>query len=164
MPSSAKIAGLASSLVLGAAVGFGCGGGGGETTSLSGSDFDTRANEVCRQTRAEFDQIQRTTASTPEAAQNQVDALIGVSEQALEDLRQIAPPAELLQGYQQYLAAREQALGFLEDGRDAAGDRDARAYLRAKRRASAEEGTRLNLARAIGLSECARPSLTLGHR
>jgi hypothetical protein len=156
MRSSARIAGLASSLVLAAATGFGCGAGGGETTSLSGSDFVDRANEICRQARAEFDQIQRTAASTPEAAQDQVDALIGISEQALEDLRQIEPPAEQLSNYQEYLAARERALGFLEDGREAAGDRDARAYLRAKRRASAEQAARLELARQLGLDACGR--------
>jgi hypothetical protein len=156
MRSNARIAGTASLVVLGAAAGFGCGGGG-ETTSLSSPDFVARGNEVCRQAQSEFDQIQHTAASTPEAAESQVDALIGVSTQALDDLRQIAPPAELQPRYEQYLAAREQALGFLEDGRDAAGDRDAPAYLRAKRRVSAEQGTRLELARGLGLDACGRP-------
>jgi protein-tyrosine-phosphatase len=156
MYSNARIAGTVSLIVLSAAAGFGCGGGG-ETTSLSGSAFVTRTDEICRQAQAEFDQIQRTTASTPEAAESQVDALIGVSSQALDDLRQITPPAELQPRYVQYLAARERALGFLEDGRDAAGDRDAPAYLRAKRRASAEQETRLQLARGLGLDACGRP-------
>src|SRR3954449_3235099 len=163
MPSRARIAGAASLTVLVATAGFGCGGGG-DTTSLSQQGFVARANEICRQAQQEFDQIQRTPVSTPEAAERQVDALIGVSQQALDDLRGIEPPADLLSRYQRYLAARERALGFLEDGRDAAGDRNAEAYLRAKRRVSAEQGTRLQLARAVGLSACSRPSIILDKR
>jgi len=162
MASIARLTGVASLLLLSATAAFGCGGGGGETTSLSRSDFVARADEVCRQTQREFNQIQKTPASTPEAAERQVDALIDVSEQALDDLRSIGPPQELEAGYESYLAARERAVGFLQDGRDAAADRNAEAYVRAKRRVSAEQGTRLALARDVGLSDCSKPSISLG--
>ena len=137
---------------------------GGEVTSLSRSAFVARANEACSQTQREFDQIQRTAVSTPDAAERQVNALIEVSQQALDDLRSIEPPAELAPAYERYLAARERALGFLEDGRDAAAARDAEAYVRAKRRVSAQQETRLALARDVGLSDCGRPSTSHGGR
>src|SRR3954454_23683678 len=127
MASPARPLSCAFAIALCAAVGLGCGGGG-DVTSVSRSDFVARANETCSQAQTEFDQIQRTSASTPQAAERQVDALIDISEQALEDLRSLEPPAELQAGYSRYLAARKRAIGFLEDGRDAAADRNAAAY------------------------------------
>src|SRR4051794_33219016 len=161
MASPARTLSSVSAFVLCAAAALGCGGGG-DITSVSRSGFVARANETCSQAQAEFDHIQRTPASTPQAAERQVDALIDVSEQALDDLRSIEPPAELQAGYGRYLAARQRAIGFLEDGRDAAADRNAAAYARAKRRVAAQEATRLALARDVGLSDCSKPSVTLG--
>lgn len=129
---------------------------------LSRSGFLARADDICRQSQRQFDQVQRTATSTPAEAERQVEALIGVSEQALSSLRAIQPPAPLRPAYERYLAARERALGFLEDGRDAAAARDAQAYLEAKRKVSSDLATRLKLAREVGLEDCSRPSLTFG--
>ena len=163
MAPTARTLVAALAVLLCAAAALGCGAGG-DVTSLSRSDFVARANEACSQAQRDFDEIQRTPASTPGAAERQVDALVGVSERVLDDLRSIEPPAELQERYARYLAARERALGFLEDGRDAAADRNAQAYVRAKRRVSAEQGTRSALARDVGLSDCSKPSATFGDR
>lgn len=138
----------------------GCGGG--EETVLSRSGFLARADEICRQTQRQFERIQGTATSTPGEAERQLAALIDVSEQALAGLQALEAPPSVRAPYQRYLAARERAIGFLEDGRDAAAARDAQAYLAAKRRVSSQLATRLQLARAVGLEDCSRPSLTLG--
>jgi hypothetical protein len=161
MASAVRIVGAASLVLIGAAVAHGCGGSK-DVTSLSREDFVSRADEVCMEAQRGFDRVQRSPAGTPQAAERQVEALIDVSRQALDELRAIAPPPELESDYELYLAARERALGFLEDGREAAADRDAQAYVRAKRRVAAEQGTRLQLAEAVGLADCSRPSITLG--
>lgn len=139
----------------------GCGDGG-EQTALSRSGFLTRADAICRQTQRQFDQIQRTATSTPGQAERQVEALIDVSNQALSSLQSLDAPAPLRPAYERYLSARERAIGYLEDGRDAAAARDPQAYLAAKRKVSSDQATRLQLARTVGLEDCSRPSLTLG--
>ena len=138
----------------------GCGGG--DQTEVSRSAFVARADDICRQTERQFEKVQRTATSTPGQAERQVGALIDVSRQALSSLQELEPPAPLRAPYERYLAARERALGFLEDGRDAAAARDAPAYLAAKRKVSSELATRLQFAREVGLEDCSRPSLTLG--
>lgn len=139
----------------------GCGDGGQEA-ALARSEFVARADQVCRQAQRQFDRAQRNAPATPEQIERQLAALIDVSRQALTDLEALAPPPSLRRGYERYLAARDRALGLLEDGRDAVAARDAAAYLDAKRRVSSELATRLGLAREVGLRACSRPSLTLG--
>jgi hypothetical protein len=138
----------------------GCGGDGQEA-ALARSEFLTRDDGVCRQAQRQFDRAQRTAPATPEQIERQLEALIDVSRQALNELEALGPPPSLRQGYERYLAARDRALGLLEDGRDAVAARDAVAYLAAKRKVSSDLATRLELAREVGLKACSRPSLTL---
>ena len=139
----------------------GCGGGD-QVTTLSRSGFLARADDICHQTQRQFDQVQRTATSTPAQAERQVEALIEVSRQALSNLQALEPPPSVRASYDRYLASRERAIGFLEDGRDAAAARDAQAYLEAKRKVSSDLATRLQLAREVGLEDCSRPSVTFG--
>jgi hypothetical protein len=91
-----------------------------------------------------------------------VEALVDVSEEAVEELRKLSPPDELRPAMDRYLAAREQAIAVLEQARQAAAESDFPAYLEAKRRVAARAGERLRLARALGLRQCSRPSISLG--
>jgi hypothetical protein len=138
---------------------IGCGGG---DSDLSREDFVSQADRVCEQSSREFARIQRTRATSAEQAERQVGALIEVESDALGELRDLEPPEDLRSRYERYLQARERALGFLEDGREAAASNDPQAYNAAKRRASAEQAERLQLARRSGLRHCSRPAVTLG--
>ena len=136
----------------------GCGG----DSELSRDDFVAEADRVCEQTSGEFARVQRVPPTSAKQAEKQVQALIDVERGALEELRNLEPPAGLRSRYERYLESRDRALGFLEDGREAASNNDPQAYNAAKREAAAEQAERLQLARRVGLRRCSRPSLTLG--
>jgi hypothetical protein len=135
---------------------FGCGG-----DSGSAAGFVTEANRICAQTQREFARIQRRPPRSAEQAVGQAEALADVSSKALDELRSLEPPGDSSQTYDRYLKARETALGYIEDGRDAAADKDVEAYARAKRRAAESQATRLQLARGAGLRRCSTPGVTL---
>jgi hypothetical protein len=130
--------------------------------SISPQEFQSEANQVCRDSQQQFDRIQRIQPHTADQTEKQAAALADVSRQALDNLHQIEPPAELKAGYSRYLAAREKDLGFIEDGRDAAASKDINAYVRATHRAAAQAPVRRQLALQLGLRFCSRPSVTLG--
>lgn len=132
-----------------------CGGG----SSTSPEEFQADANRVCRDAERELDRIQAMPPQTADQAEKQAEALIDVSEQALDNLRKIDPPEELASTYDRYLAEREKAIGLIEDARDAAADNDSDSYVQAKRRLAAEQPTRRQLALELGLGSCSRPSL-----
>ena len=137
-----------------------CGGSG--NSGLSSQEFQSEANQVCRDSQQQFDRIQRIQPHTADQTEKQAAALADVSRQALDNLHQIEPPAELKANYSHYLAAREKDLGFIEDGRDAAANKDINAYVRATHRAAAQAPLRRQLALQLGLRFCSRPSVTLG--
>jgi hypothetical protein len=149
MAGAAAIAGLAS-----------CGGS--SSHSVSPQQFRSEANQVCKDSQQQFDRIQRTQPRTADQTEKQAAALADVSQQALDNLHQIEPPADLKALYNRYLAAREKDLGFIEDGRDAAASKDINAYVRATRRAAAQAPVRRQLALQLGLRFCSRPSISLG--
>jgi hypothetical protein len=135
-----------------------CGG----DSSSSPKQFQTEANQVCKDAEQQLDRIQRTAPRTADQAEKQAAALVDVSKQALDNLHQIEPPDDLKPAYDRYLSAREKAVGFIEDARDAAADNDAGAYARAKRRLAADQPSRRQLALRVGLHLCSRPSLPCG--
>jgi hypothetical protein len=140
----------------------GAAGCGGDSDDLSREDFVTEADRICRQSSAEFARIQRIPPTSAKQAEEQVKGLLDVEREAYGELNDLEPPAALRSTYESYLRARERALGFLEDGNQAAADNDPQAYNAAKRRAAAEQARRLQLARRVGLRYCSRPPLTLG--
>jgi hypothetical protein len=149
----ATLAGIASIAAL-----VSCGGRG----STSPKDYMAEANRACRDTQQQLDRIQHTLPRTANQAEKQAAALVDVSQQALDDLHRIKPPDDLKDAYRRYLAAREKAIGYIEDGRDAAAGNDPKAYAQAKRRVAAQQATRRQLALRAGLRFCSRPSVTLG--
>ena len=134
-----------------------CGGGGSSTTSQK--QFRTEANQVCKDVEQQLNRIQRALPRTADQAEKQASALVDVSQQALDNLHQIDPPAGLKAAYQRYLAAREKAVGFITAARDAAANNDATAYAKAKTRLAASQPYRRQLALALGLGMCSRPSV-----
>jgi hypothetical protein len=138
-----------------AAIG-GCGGDGG---SVSPQQFQSEANKVCRDVEGQLNKIQQTMPSSADQAEKQADAIVDVSQQALDNLRRIDPPEDLKPTYQRYLDEREKAIGFVEDARDAAAENDSDAYARGKRRLAAGQPNRRALALQLKLSACSRVSV-----
>jgi organic radical activating enzyme len=134
----------------------GCGGG---EPSSSPEDFQAAANRVCRDAEQQLDRVQGTVPKTADQAEEQAAALVDVSQQALDNLRQIHPPDDRKASYERYLRARETGIGFIEQARDAAAHNDAAAYARAKSRLAAGQPVRRQLALQIGLRRCSRPSV-----
>jgi hypothetical protein len=138
-----------------AAIG-GCGGGG---ESASPQQFQSEANKVCRDVEGQLDKIQQTMPTSADQAEKQADAIVDVSEQALDNLRRIDAPEEQQATYERYLGEREKAIGFVEDARDAAAENDSDAYVRAKRRLAAGQPTRRQIALQLNLGACSRVSV-----
>jgi organic radical activating enzyme len=132
--------------------------GGGEPSSSPG-DFQAAADRVCREAEQQLNRIQSMAPRTADQAEEQAAALVDVSQQALDNLRQIDPPDDRKALYERYLRAREEGIGFIEQARDAAAHNDAAAYARAKGRLAAGQPTRRALALKLGLDRCSRPSL-----
>jgi hypothetical protein len=132
-----------------------CGGG----DSATPEQFRADANKVCRDLERNLDRIQRRLPQTADQAEEQASAIVDVSQQALDNLRKINAPDELSDAYDRYLNARERAIGFAEDSRDAAADNDADAYARGKRRLAAGQPERRREALGLGLNACSRPSV-----
>lgn len=148
-------------LAIAAAVVFVCACGGSSSVS-SASDFQSEANQVCRDAQGQFDRILRTSPRTADQAEKQAAALEDVSDQALDNLHQIDPPDEVKSAYGRYLDARKQAVADIEDARAAAADNDGSAYAAAKRKVAAGQANRRQLALAAGLKSCSVPSVSLG--
>jgi hypothetical protein len=141
--------------VVAAAVLASCGGG----DSVTADQFRADANKVCSDLERNLDRIQRRLPQTADQAEEQASAIVDVSQQALGNLRKIDAPEELSDSYDRYLEARERAIGFAEDSRDAAADNDADGYVRGKRRLAAGQPERRREALQLGLGACSRPSV-----
>jgi hypothetical protein len=136
-----------------------CGGGG---SAASSKDYQAEANQVCRDAQSQFDRIVRTNPKTADQAEKQAAALVDVSQQALDNLHQIEPPSNLKQVYGRYLDARQKAIDYIGNARDAAARNDGAAYARAKRQVAATQPLRRQLAQQAGLRSCSVPTVSLG--
>jgi len=130
----------------------------GDDDSASPEEFRSQASEVCLDVERQLDEIQETLPATAEQAEKQAEAVADVSDQALSNLRQVDAPGELQGAYDRYLAEREQAIGFIEDARDAANAKDSDAYEAAKRKLADGQPARRQLALRLDLGSCSRPS------
>jgi hypothetical protein len=144
----------ASAMAIAALLLSSCGGG---SAALSKTDFLSGANDVCSQNQQQFNRAQVPPARTAAQAEKQAGALVSIAAQALNQLRGLKPPSDLQSAYDQYLSARQQALGYLENARDAAKSNNPQAYANAKRQEGNTLPTRIQLARKVGLTVCARP-------
>jgi hypothetical protein len=129
----------------------GCGEGG---EQLNAEELVSRADAICAESGARFDQTQAESPANPGEASEQTDDLVEIASDALEELRNLRPPDELREPYDAYLEARGTSLELLEQGRDAARDQDEEAYATAQAKASAGLADRRKLAQAVGLKRC----------
>ena len=128
-----------------------------DNEQLSGEELITRGDELCREGRERFTQVQQHPPANATDAAEQTEELVEVATDELNGLRDLRPPEELREAYELYLEARGRALERLEEGRDAAKDQDARAYAEAQAELTADQVERLRLARAVGFQVCSKP-------
>ena len=121
---------------------------------LSSEELISRADEICRGGIERFGEIQSKPPSNAVEAEDQTAELVDVASDELDELRELRPPEELQESYDAYLESRARALDQLERGRDAAADRDTDAYVAAQSKVTADQGSRLKLAKAVGLQDC----------
>ena len=129
---------------------FGDGGG----TSLTKAEFTAKGDQVCERAHDQFAELQKNPPNSAEGAVALTQNLIEISENELSQIRALDAPAEVQGALDRYLRARGQGIALLEQGLEAAGDRDARAYARAQAKSAAGQLRRLKLAEAVGFTEC----------
>lgn len=127
-----------------------------DSDQVSAAELVSRGDQICRQGRERFEKVQAQAPADASAAVDQTSELVEIATDELNELRKIRPPDELREPYDAYLEARARSLELLEQGRDAAEDKDAEAYGAAQRAAAATQPKRLKLARAVGFEHCSK--------
>lgn len=139
-----------------AAAALGAPGCGEDSEQVTPDELVSRGDAICAEGQRRFARMQADPPATAAVAADQTGELLEIATDSLNELRSIRPPDELRERYDAYLEARSRALELLEQGRDAAEDKDADAYAAAQTKAAAEQGERLRLARAVGFRVCSK--------
>ena len=127
---------------------------GDDTDDVSAEELVSRGDEICREGRDRFAEIQDAAPQSADEAHEQTEELVDAAAEELDELERLRPPEEMRDAYERYLAARSEALDLLERGRDAAADGDAGAYGDAQTELEAGRRERARLARAVGFRVC----------
>ena len=130
----------------------GCGGG--DTETLTKAEFVARGDEICKQAHEQFSEAQENPPNTPGGAAELQRRLIEISENELSAIDDLDAPSEVRPALDRYLRAREQGIALLRRGLEAARREDERAYAAAQARLAAGQVHRLELARAVGFTQC----------
>src|SRR5262245_18368888 len=139
---------IAASLIL---AGAGCGS---SKEQLNAGELAQKADAICRDEQAKFDQIQAHPPANASLAADQTKELIEVTEAASSRLSDLEPPHHLSGPYDAYLRARGGALDQMKKGRDAADNQDSAGYSSAQTAVAKSAGRRHRLAAAVGLKVC----------
>jgi len=138
----------------------GCGGGGGDSGTLTKSEFIAKGDEICRQGDQQYAKLQQNPPQTSTEAASLTQKLIDITNTELSQLRGLGAPADVRPALGRYLRARQQGIAVLEKGLKAAQNDDFRAYAAAQAKMAAGQVDRLKLAQAVGFSACSRPGGT----
>ena len=138
----------------------GCGDG--SSQPLSTEQLVEQGDELCRSGQDRFAAIQKEPPANTQQAADQVSELVDAANEEVDGLRDLEPPDEVQQAYDEYISAREDALDLLEDGRNAAEDEDSNAYGAAQVKLSDGAAERSKLARAVGFKVCSNPRAPSG--
>jgi hypothetical protein len=155
--------------LLAAAALAGCGpfgGDGGEDGAKPAgeAEFVRGGDEICRAAQVQVAEVQRDPPTSRAESVRFAQELIAIFEDEVAQLAALEPPGERRAELDRYLDAREEAIGFLEDGRAAAEQNDAEGYANAQAEVAANQVERAQLARQVGFSECsATPPATQPH-
>lgn len=125
-----------------------------EGSSLTQAQFIARGDQACKRAHDQFAELQKNLPNSAEGAVGLTENLVEISEGELSQIRALDAPPEVQGALDRYLRAREQGIALLEQGLEAAQDRNARGYADAQAEVAAGQVNRLELAQAVGFSEC----------
>jgi hypothetical protein len=120
-------------------------------------DFAQRGDEICLAAQERVAELQRDLPRTPSESARFTKELLGIFEDELAQLEALEPPTDRRGAFERYLRARVRAIGYIEDGLEAAQGGNALAYADAQARVADEQVERAKLAKQSGLNECSRP-------
>jgi hypothetical protein len=121
---------------------------------VSAAELVQKADAICRDEQAKFNQIQAHPPANASIAADQTKELIDVTSAASSDLRDLKPPDELSSPYDAYLQARDDTADQMKRGEDAADNQDSAGYSAAQTAVSRSAARRQKLAAAVGLKVC----------
>jgi hypothetical protein len=122
--------------------------------TLTEAEFVAQGNRICERAHEQFADLQTEIPNSAEGAVALTHNLVEISENELSEMRALSPPPEAQEALDRYLEAREEGIAVLEQGLEAAKERDAQAYAQAQAEIASGQLRRLKLARAVGFSEC----------
>lgn len=129
----------------------------GEGEELSKAEFLARGDEICKEGRARYLELQKEPPQSAAEAADLTRSLIEITEDEIDELRNLNAPPGSEDALEDYLDSREAGLDVLEEGLAAAEDESAGKYAEAQGRVAREQVDRARLAEKVGFSECSQP-------
>ena len=129
----------------------GCGGDGGDR--LTEQEFRDRANQICADFGNELDALGE--PGSLEELGTQLEEGRTIFEDGLDELRQLRPPEELQSEYDRLLGTGDDALAAFENMQQAAEDGDVGEVQRIAGEAEQADEESDEIARGLGLDDCA---------
>jgi hypothetical protein len=124
---------------------------------LTRGELIARGDEICRKAHQAFADLQRQPPRTASEAAELMDHLIGIAGDEVDQIESLNGPPEFDDQIEDYVAAREEGIDAMRAGRDAAADRDSKAYADSQAEVAAGQRERHRSARRIGFAVCSRP-------
>ena len=131
----------------------GCDGG----ERLSKAEYTKQADAICAKYDEQLESVERELgrADSPEDAAQAIDRGIPIVKEGVAELRKLEPPEELEGDVDRWLELNEESTRSLEELRDAARNGDTQRVAEIATRGEDTERRSDELARQIGLEECA---------
>jgi hypothetical protein len=117
-------------------------------------EFLRSGDEICRASQRQVAEVQRDLPTSRDESVRFAQDLIAIFEDEVARLAALKPPEERRAALDRYLESREEAIGLLEDGLQAAQENDAAGYADAQAEVAAGQVKRAGLAQEVGFSEC----------
>jgi hypothetical protein len=136
------------------AAGGGCGD---NSERLSKTEYTRQADGICARYDERLEAIERELerAASPEDAAKAIDRGIPIVQNGVEELRELEPPEELEEDVERWIDLNEENVESLEELRDAAAEGDAQRVREIATEGEETERRSDELARKIGLEDCA---------
>ena len=130
----------------------GCGG----PEPVSAAELVQKGDAICREEQSKFSQIQATPLVNASEGSDRADQLHDVAKDSIDSLRDLEPPEPQRDPYDRYLDAKENTLQYFDQGKEAADNRDGRAYSAAETAVAQGAPERAQLAKALGFKVCSQ--------
>jgi hypothetical protein len=129
------------------------GGGGGGSETLSKADFQAKANAICKKFNADVDKLGA--PQNFEEVGTFTDKAIALSDATLAKLRELKPPKELQDDWNEWLKYGEEVSDTADELKEAAKNEDQDALQKAGEKADERDKKSDPIAERLGLHDCA---------